>query len=75
MEHRLGGVWRRRRSGGGMGRYVSFSIPEESIHIHIVLSGEEERKITVSWSGEAPVKITKEIENYSCWPLIHHHWY
>ncbi|WP_302154755.1 tRNA (adenosine(37)-N6)-threonylcarbamoyltransferase complex ATPase subunit type 1 TsaE [uncultured Dialister sp.] len=40
-------------------------IPEESIHIHIVLSGEEERTITVSWSAEAPVEITKEIENYA----------
>lgn len=39
-------------------------IPEESIHINIALSGEEERLITVSWGEGAPEKIIKEIKNY-----------
>lgn len=39
-------------------------IPEESIHINIALSGEEERLITISWGEGAPEKITKEIKNY-----------
>lgn len=40
-------------------------IPEESIHINIALSGEEERLITVSWGERAPEKIIKEIKNYA----------
>lgn len=40
-------------------------IPEESIHINIALSGEEERLITVSWGEGAPEKIIKEIKNYA----------
>ena len=40
-------------------------IPEESIHINIALSGEEERLITISWGEGAPEKIIKEIENYA----------
>lgn len=40
-------------------------IPEESIHINIALSGEEERLITISWSEGAPEKIIKEIKNYA----------
>lgn len=40
-------------------------IPEESIHINIALSGEEERLITISWGEGAPEKIIKEIKNYA----------
>lgn len=40
-------------------------IPEESIHINIALSGEEERLITISWGKGAPEKIIKEIKNYA----------
>lgn len=40
-------------------------IPEESIHINIALSGEEERLIAVSWGEGAPDKIIKEIKNYA----------
>nr|WP_302707666.1 tRNA (adenosine(37)-N6)-threonylcarbamoyltransferase complex ATPase subunit type 1 TsaE [uncultured Dialister sp.] len=40
-------------------------IPEESIHINIALSGEEERLITISWGEGAPGKIIKEIKNYA----------
>lgn len=40
-------------------------IPEESIHINIALSGEEERLITISWGEGAPDKIIKEIKNYA----------
>lgn len=40
-------------------------IPEESIHINIALSGEEERLITISWGEGAPEKMIKEIKNYA----------
>lgn len=40
-------------------------IPEESIHIEIALSGEEEREITVSWGHKAPGNIVKEIIDYA----------
>lgn len=40
-------------------------IPEESIHIKIALSGEEEREITVSWGHKAPGNIVKEIIDYA----------
>ncbi|WP_416177924.1 tRNA (adenosine(37)-N6)-threonylcarbamoyltransferase complex ATPase subunit type 1 TsaE [Dialister sp.] len=40
-------------------------IPEEAIHIHITLSGENERNIRISWSDEAPKSIVKEIQNYA----------
>lgn len=40
-------------------------IPEESIHIEIALSGEEEREITVSWGDKAPGNIVKEIIDYA----------
>lgn len=40
-------------------------IPEESIHINIALSGEEERLITISWGEGASEKIIKEIKNYA----------
>lgn len=40
-------------------------IPEESIHINIAFSGEEERLITISWGEGAPEKIIKEIKNYA----------
>lgn len=40
-------------------------IPEESIHINIALSGEEERLITVSWGEGAPENMIKEIKNYA----------
>lgn len=40
-------------------------IPEEAIHIHITLSGENERNIRISWSEKTPESIVKEIQNYA----------
>ncbi len=40
-------------------------LPDEAIHVEILLAGESEREIKVSWGPRAPGAVVKEIENYA----------